>query len=58
MHILIVASDFPNPSDPLEGVFERYQARALQDSGHTVTYAAIDLRSARHRRRLGLRHFV
>ncbi len=58
MHILIVASDFPNPSDPLEGVFERDQARALQDAGHTVTYAAIDLRSARHRRRLGLRHFV
>lgn len=58
MHILVVASDYPNPSDPLEGVFERDQARALQNAGHTVTYAAIDLRSARHRRPLGLRHFV
>ena len=58
MHILVVASDYPNPSDPLEGVFERDQARALQNAGHTVTYAAIDLRSARHRRPFGLRHFV
>ena len=58
MHILVVASDYPNPSDPLEGVFERDQARALQNAGHTVTYAAVDLRSARHRRPLGLRHFV
>lgn len=55
MHILIVASDYPNPSDPLEGIFERDQAKALQRAGHTVTYAAIDLRSARHRRPLGLR---
>ena len=58
MHILVVASNYPNPSDPLEGIFSRDQARALQSAGHTVTYAAIDLRSLRRRRKFGLRHFV
>lgn len=58
MHILVVASDYPNPSDPLEGIFERDQARSLLNAGHTVTYAAIDLRSIRHHRPLGLRRFV
>lgn len=58
MHILVVASNYPGTADSLEGIFSRDQARALQKAGHTVTYAAIDLRSLRRRRKFGLRHFV
>lgn len=57
MHILVVAGHYPDASDPLEGIFERDQAHALAHAGHRVTYAAIDLRSARHKRASGITHF-
>lgn len=55
MYVLVVSRGVPSPSDPLRGVFELDQARALQEAGYRVVLAALDARSARRRRPLGLR---
>lgn len=54
MYVLIVARGVPGPSDPLRGVFELDQAKALQDAGHRVVIAALDARSVRRRRPMGM----
>ena len=53
MKILVVARGCPNSRYPLNGIFELQQARALAAAGHSVAYAALDLRSLRRRRALG-----
>lgn len=52
MHILILAQDCD-----IGGIFSFDQAKALAAYGHRVTFAVVDLRSIRRRRKLGLRHF-
>ena len=66
MRIVVVSRGVPDTHDPLLGIFERDQARALAASGHDVVVVALDVRSARRRRRWGtyetridgLRHVV
>lgn len=52
--VLVVSRGVPSPSAPLLGQFELDQAKALRDAGCTVVVAAMDVRSVRRRRRLGL----
>lgn len=54
MNILIISRGIPTEKYPLAGIFETDQARALSAYGHSITLFAIDLRSIRHRRRLGI----
>lgn len=55
MEILVVASSIPTQQEPLRGIFEYDQAKALRDQGVNVKFAAIDLRSIRHQRKWGLK---
>lgn len=52
--ILIVSRGIPTTEEPLNGIFEWDQARALKQKEIDVCYAVIDLRSARKRRRWGI----
>lgn len=54
MYVLLVSRGVPSDSDPLRGVFELDQAKALQGAGLRVVMAVLDARSARHRRSLGM----
>lgn len=54
MYVLVVSRGAPSASDPLRGVFELDQAKALRDAGLRVVVAALDARSIRHRRQLGI----
>ncbi len=54
MRIVVVARGLPEANDPTLGIFELDQAAALAAAGHDVVVAALDLRSARRRRRLGM----
>lgn len=58
MFVVVVARGVPSPLNPLWGIFELDQARALRAAGHRVVIAALDVRSIRRRRRFGLRHQV
>lgn len=53
MYILIVARGYPNKNNPLRGIFEFDQAKALQSFGNKVIYISLDLRSIRRKRKLG-----
>lgn len=53
MYILIVARGFPQINNPLQGIFEFDQAKALKSIGHKVVYLSLDLRSIRRKRKLG-----
>lgn len=55
MKILVLARDVPTESEPTRGIFEFEQALALQRYGHEVIYLAVDIRSIRRRRPLGIR---
>ena len=54
MEVLLISSGIPDRDYPLIGIFEFDQAKALARSGIQVTYFAIDLRSIRRKRRLGI----
>lgn len=54
MKVLIVARGYPTEKYKMNGIFEFDQAKALVESGIDVTYAAIDVRSIRRRRKWGL----
>lgn len=54
MKILIIGRGIPDKKNPLLGIFEYDQARALSEAGAEVIYAAVDLRSIRRFRRLGI----
>lgn len=56
MHILVLSQNIPSGGD-IGGIFAFDQAKALAAYGHRVTFAVVDLRSIRRRRKLGLRHF-
>lgn len=53
MRILIVSRGIPAENNPLSGIFEWDQAKALRDIGHEVVYAVLDMRSIRRKRPLG-----
>ncbi len=54
MKILIISRGLPNAQYPMNGIFEFDQALALQQSGADVVYFAIDIRSIRRKRKLGI----
>ena len=54
LRILIVSRGIPVKDDPMLGIFEWDQAKALRAMGHEVTFFAVDLRSARHKRSFGI----
>lgn len=54
MYILIVGRGYPTSKNPLNGIFEMDQARALAQIGHKVVYAPVDLRSIRRWRKWGI----
>lgn len=54
MEVLIIARGIPDRNNPLQGIFEYDQAKALAAAGHHVIFFAVDLRSIRRRRRFGI----
>lgn len=54
MKVLIVANGMPTKENPLLGIFEFDQAKALAARGVEVWFFAIDLRSIRRRRKIGI----
>ena len=54
LRILIISRGIPVKDDPMLGIFEWDQAKALCAMGHEVTFFAVDLRSARHKRSFGI----
>ena len=58
MKIFIIARGYPTDKNPLLGIFEFDQARALKKRGHEVIYVAIDLRSFRRKRKFGYNSFI
>lgn len=57
MIIWVLAEGLPSKNAPLNGIFEWDQAKALKKIGHKIIYIAIDLRSIRRIRKLGLQVF-
>lgn len=53
MKLLIISRGIPTKENPLNGIFEMDQARALSKAGHEVTLFVLDLRSIRRRRGFG-----
>ncbi|MBW3085877.1 D-inositol-3-phosphate glycosyltransferase [Austwickia sp. TVS 96-490-7B] len=56
MRVLVLGRGLPGPGQPLLGIFEFQQARALAAAGHQVVYGALDIRFLQHRRPWGVRH--
>lgn len=56
MNIVVIARGLPTKEDSMNGIFEWDQAKALSRFGHKVIYVALDCRSFRHKRELGLSH--
>lgn len=54
MRVLVVANGIPSGAKALDGIFELDQAKALRDNGVDVIFFAIDLRSIRRKRTLGI----
>ena len=54
MVVLIVANGVPDGAKSLDGIFEFDQARALTEEGESVIFFGVDLRSIRHKRKLGI----
>lgn len=57
MNVMVLGGGFPTARYPGNGIFEFDQAKALAEYGHSVVYAAVDLRSIRRWRRWGFDHF-
>lgn len=57
MKVMLVSRGVPTDRNPLLGIFEYDQAKALAEYGHEVIFAVVDLRSIRRRRRLGIRSY-
>lgn len=58
MEVLFVTRGCPREKYNMNGIFEWDQAKAVRDAGCHVTYFAIDLRSLRRKRKLGINHYV
>lgn len=56
MHILVLSNNIPS-ENIIGGIFAFDQAKALARYGHKVTFAVVDLRSIRRKRKLGLQHY-
>lgn len=56
MHILVLSNNIPS-ENIIGGIFAFDQAKALAAYGHKVTFAVVDLRSIRRKRKLGLQHY-
>lgn len=54
MHVLIISRGIPDDRYPLFGIFEFDQAKALAKIGVQISFFAVDLRSIRRKRRLGI----
>ena len=54
MKVAIVSRGIPSPSDPVYGVFEFDQARALAGQGLDVAFIILDFRSVSAKRKTGL----
>ena len=54
MYVLIIGRGYPTAKYKMNGIFEFDQAKALQNSGIQVIYAALDARSIRRWRKWGL----
>lgn len=57
MKVLVISGGIPEEKSPLAGIFAFDQARALMEEGIEVTYFVVDLRSFRHKRKWGIKHF-
>lgn len=57
MRIFVVGRGFPTIENPMLGIFEFDQAKALSAAGHEVVYLALDLRSIRRIRKFGFHNF-
>lgn len=55
MRVLVLGRGLPGPGQPLLGIFEYQQARALAAAGHEVVYGALDIRFLHHLRPWGVR---
>lgn len=53
MHILVLSQSIPRGKN-ISGIFALDQAKALVAYGHKVTFAVVDLRSIRRKRKLGI----
>jgi glycosyltransferase involved in cell wall biosynthesis len=51
--IFIISRGYPSISEPLNGVFELDQAKALINIGHKIVFVVLDFRSVRKFRRFG-----
>lgn len=58
MKILIVAPGYDSRTSHAVSMFALDQARALQNAGHDVRFAAVDTRSIRHDRPMGFRTYT
>ncbi len=58
MRILVLGRGLPGPGQPLLGIFEFQQAKALAAAGHDVVYGALDIRFLHHRRPWGVSRLV
>lgn len=54
MNILFVARGYPSEKYKMNGLFEFDQAKALNENGHKVIFAAVDVRSVRRTRKWGI----
>lgn len=54
MNILVVSRGIPDSKNPLSGIFEFDQAKALASIGHNVMFLALDFRAIRIRRKWGI----
>lgn len=57
MKIFIIARGVPAKGNPLLGIFEMDQAKALHELGHEVVLLSVDLRSIRRKRTFGFNHY-
>lgn len=57
-YILEVSWGCPSDKYPLNGLFQFDQARAINDAGERVVFAALDVRSFRKKRKWGYNRFV
>ncbi len=51
--IFIISRGYPSISEPLNGIFELDQAKALINIGHKIVFVVLDFRSVRKFRRFG-----
>ncbi|MEG0517597.1 MAG: hypothetical protein RR555_01845, partial [Bacteroidales bacterium] len=54
MKVYIVSRGYPTEKDPLNGIFEFDQAKALVSVGCKVVFISVDIRSFRKKRALGV----